>query len=157
MPLFFSRLSPCTEAAHPVLSEDSREITKIVFEHLFARYLKDTTEPRNTYCLSVESGKDPDEALLRDLTVQGVKMIGASGCAANHSENQETRYLVVDTEAGKPAVSFFVGEVQPTGDSKTQVKAGYETSVLSGYTFLYSLQKKNGKWQVTGTKRLNVA
>ncbi len=138
-------------------AEQENVIRRIVFNHLFKQASTDINDSIDVYCLVLERGKEPNRAFIDDFSIESVKVTTKSDCIVDSSENSNFKDLVIDKNTGKRGVIFFITEIRWAGNSKVHVKAGYDSGVMSGATFLYDVEKKPGTWTIKKSKRLKVA
>jgi len=91
---------------------------------------------------------DPSEAVISRIRAAGIPARKAS----ESTRDQHT--IVIDKASGNPGVIYYAGVLRWVNDAKVEVIAGSTCASLSGGFTELVMEKREGKWIRTKTKRM---
>jgi hypothetical protein len=127
-------------------NEEQKLREVVLLEHLASR---DTN--RMVYVAfrhSDGSRIDPSEAFISRICAAGVPVRKAS------ESTRDEHTMVIDKASGKPSVIYYAGVLRWLNNSKVEVIAGGTRASLGGGFTEFVMEKREGKWIRTKTKRM---
>ena len=116
------------------VDSDERDILETVFRHQIDHCYEDRSP--KLYFLSYK-GRDPSEALVERLEIQR---------ASVRKRSQMGPFT--DKGTGERGILCEIGAIDHRSPSSAEVRGSCGASLLDGYSYLYRLVRRNGKWTV---------
>jgi hypothetical protein len=144
------RAAPQATQANAARQDVEDDIREAVFRHLFGNNASVLQGDAQVYCLQLQGGADPGEALLRRFAAHRPPVVKASACRMDPARG------VTELATGRRGLIFRVDSIRRTGDEAI-VEGGYTEAGLSASGNRYLVRRIAGRWQVVDDEMHSIA